>query len=633
MRIFPALVALSLVACSGNEPGTAGPITFPEAGAGDADAPAEADARLEAGLADSAQDAPESITVWAPNATAVTCEGDFGGIAQALPMSGADGIWSVPITTQPGDSYRFRIETPGGTRDRLDPRALARDSTATRSVVAPRSYVWPSEEAGFTRPAIQDLVVYEMHAGTYHAPLGAPASLADAAQRLDHLRDLGITAIELLPIHEFPGEHSWGYNPELLYVVESVYGGAEALKLFVQEAHARGIAVILDVVYNHLSPDNPLCGFDDGEVAACNGIYFYEDEYPDTPWGPRFDYDEPNVRAYLLDNANLWLDTFHVDGFRWDSTGNIRATNHGQGDPIPAGEQFLRESNDVLHARSPGMVSIAEDLSGDPLLTEATGVGGYGFDAQWHGAFHSRVVAELMGAGQGGSNVGSVRDALLDFASAPPFARIIYTETHDTTGKLNGHVRLPQQLVPSDPEGTEARRLSALALALTLTAPGIPMLLQGQELLEPGSFHDDAPIDWARATDHAGFVRLVGDLCRLRRNLDGVSAGLRAEGIEVHHVNDGADVLAFHRYDEGGPGDDVVVLVNLSPAAYPTYRIGVPDAGTWRVRLDTSWEEYGLGYSSGSGAESYVSEATPYDGMPANVLLSVAPLAAIVMSR
>ncbi len=547
--------------------------------------------------------------------------------------AGSDGVWTAELEdAADGDPYYFRITTPEGTLDRLDPRALGRDPSGTRSLIAGQGYTWGAAEGDFARPGLHDAVIYEMHAGTFHdEPGGAPGSLVDASARLDHLAEIGINVVELLPVTDFPGEYSWGYNPQLPYVVDEVYGGPDALQAFVQAAHERGIAVVLDIVYNHLTDDNPLCAFDGGDEAGCGGIYFYEDEYPDTPWGPRFDYDRGQVRDYLQDNAWMWVETFHVDGFRWDSTGNIRATDHGNGEAIPAGEAFLRDANEALHAGAPGFWSIAEDLSGEPLLTKPREEGGYGFDAQWDGGFHAGVVGALKAAGSGDPDMGAVRSALRDGAG---FDRVVFTESHDTTGKLNGHVRLPQAIDPSDPEGDRAQRLSAVALALTLTAPGVPMLLQGQEWLEAGTFHDDAPLDWKRRSSHAGFVALTTDLIGLRRNLGGVSAGLRGARIDVHHLHETSNVVAYHRYDDGGVGDDVVVVANLSAVSFSTYRVGVPASGTWEVRVDTSKSEYELGYGvTQAGPTSY--EATPeaYDGLPANALVSLVPYGVLVLSQ
>jgi len=637
MRTLTLALALSLVPACSEDPAPSFPYVPPPDARPDVphdtstlDAPDPADATIP-----QPGDLPSHLHLWAPNATSVDCVATFGGTPeQAYPMSpGEQGAWTLALPeAQQGDPYRFRISTPEGTLDRIDPRALASSESGQDSLLWSPRYAWPASESSFRRPDPRDTVVYEMHAGTfYDTPGGQPGSLTAAAARLDHLASLGVNVVELMPIHDFPGEYSWGYNPRLLYAVDSVYGGPDALQSFVQEAHARGIAVILDVVYNHLTSQNPLCAFDGGDLDGCGGIYFYEDEYPDTPWGPRFDYDHPEVRAYLQDNARLWVDTFHVDGFRWDSTGNIRATNHGQGDPIPSGEQFLRETHDTLREAYPGLLSIAEDLSGNALLTRPVTEGGYGFDAQWDAGFHASVVEQLALAGPGKPSVQTLREAL-EGGGDRPYERVIYTESHDSTGKLNDHVRLPDELEPLDPEGERSRRLSAVAVALTLTAPGIPMLLQGQELLSTGTFHDDAPVDWTRVDSQVGFLRFVRDLVGLRRNLGGSSGGLKGEETTVHHINEVDSVVAFLRFDTSPSSDAVLVVVSLSSASFPTYRVGVPSAGTWTVLLDSSREQYGLGHPF-EGPVAYVTEPAPLDGLDANVLVSLPPFGVLVMAK
>lgn len=637
MRTLTLGLVLSLVPACSDDPAPSFPYVPPPDASPDVpgdtsapDAPDEPDA-----TSPKPGELPSHLRVWAPNATAVDCVASFGGKPeQAYPMSpNGEGAWALALPgAQQGDPYHFRITTPEGTYDRLDPRAIATHASGDQSVLWSAHYAWPAAETSFRRPDPRDVVIYEMHAGTFHdTPGGKPGTLSAAAAKLDHLASLGVNVVELLPIHDFPGEYSWGYNPRLPYVVDSVYGGPDALQFFVEQAHARGIAVVLDVVYNHLTDENPLCAFDGGDLDGCGGIYFYEDEYPDTPWGPRFDYDRPEVRAYLIDNARLWADTFHVDGFRWDSTGNIRATNHGQGEPIPSGEQFLREAHDALREAYPGLLSIAEDLSGNGLLTRPVEEGGYGFDAQRDAGFHGRVVEQLLLAGKGAPNVQALREAL-ENGGDRPYERVVYTESHDSTGKLNDHVRLPDDLEPLDPEGERASRLSAVAVALTLTAPGIPMLLQGQELLSTGSFHDDAPLDWTRVDSQAGFLRFVKDLVRLRRNLDGNARGLQGQGTLVHHVNEADDVVGFLRFDASPSADAVLVVVSLSPASFPNYRVGVPSTGAWRVLVDSSRAAYALGHPA-EGPSAYVADPAPRDGLDANVLVNLPPYGVLVLAK
>jgi 1,4-alpha-glucan branching enzyme len=209
--------------------------------------------------------------------------------------------------------------------------------------------------------------------------------------------------------------------------------------------------------------------------------------------------------------------------------------------------------------------------------------------------------------------------------------RTVFTESHDLASAAGGG-RVPAAVVPTDPEGWTARRRSALAAVFVLTAPGVPMLLQGQELLEIAPFDPAVPIDWSRAATQAGTLEVWRDLIALRRNLDGVSGGLRGASIEVHHVDDAAKLLAWHRWDQGGGADDVVVVANLTANRTSGVRIGFPQAGTWRVRFNGDHRTYGADYTDW-GSVTVAAGGPPADGMPASGLVDLAGYTALVLSR
>jgi 1,4-alpha-glucan branching enzyme len=166
-----------------------------------------------------------------------------------------------------------------------------------------------------------ELVIYELHVGTLNVKTeGQTGTFDSAMEKLPYLRDLGINAVELMPVAEFPGDFSWGYNPAHPFAVESGYGGADGLKRFVKAAHQHGIAVIIDVVYNHLGPsDLALWQFDGWSENGKGGIYFYNDHRAQAPWGETHpDYGRGEMRRYLRDNALMWLDEYRTDGLRWD---------------------------------------------------------------------------------------------------------------------------------------------------------------------------------------------------------------------------------------------------------------------------------------------------------------------------
>jgi len=241
-------------------------------------------------------------------------------------------------------------------------------------------------------PPHNALVIYELHVGSFHDdPGGPPGDLRSVMIQFAHLKRLGVNALQLMPLAEFAGDFSWGYNPAHIFAVESSYGGPQALKEFVKRAHQSGFAVILDVVYNHFGPsDLDLWQFDGWHENDLGGIYFYNDWRAETPWGnTRPDYGRGEVRQFLHDNAMMWLADYHLDGLRYDMTLYIRSVR-GDDDPgaaLPEGWSLVQWINRDIRARFPGRLTIAEDLRNDPQLTQAPDDGGAGFHTQWDANF------------------------------------------------------------------------------------------------------------------------------------------------------------------------------------------------------------------------------------------------------
>ena len=191
---------------------------------------------------------------------------------------------------------------------------------ATRLSIDPH-FDWEGDN--FHIPPVNELVIYEMHLGTFHDKEdGKSDKFEEALQKLDHLQRLGVNVLEVMPLAQFAGELSWGYNPSCVFAVETNYGGPSGFKRFVKAAHRAGLAVILDVVYNHFGPgDLDLWQFDGWSENGMGGIYFYNDWHADTPWGlTRPDYGRKEVRQFIRDNALMWLEEYHVDGLRFDMT-------------------------------------------------------------------------------------------------------------------------------------------------------------------------------------------------------------------------------------------------------------------------------------------------------------------------
>ncbi|HLT45997.1 MAG TPA: alpha-amylase family glycosyl hydrolase, partial [Rubricoccaceae bacterium] len=579
-----------------------------------------------------------TFRVWAPHAEQVGVAGAFNGYdpaASPLAPEG-DGLWSADVPgAAVGDDYRYVIRGPSGLVTRRDPHSRVVTSSHYENgrslVYDPDAYAWG--DAGFSPPALEDLVVYEMHVGTYHdAPGGGPGTFWDAIERLDHLADLGVTAVEVLPVTERPEFVPSDYGPSDLFAVENgAYGGPDAFKAFVEACHARGIAVILDVVYNHWGPwDLATHRFDGWHTPEWpGGIYFYDAERIDSPWGPRPNYGREEVRRYILDNLRMWVEEYHVDGFRWDATHSIYTTGGGDPVPLPDGWSLMQEANDALRADYPGLVAIAEDLTNEAALTRPTADGGAGFDAQWH-YFAAHLRSELRKRRDDRRSMPFVAQALEHTYNGDFRQRVIYTESHNEP--CCGGRRLTVEIDEDDPYGWAARKRSTLGAALLFTSPGIPMLWQGQELLDPTPFDGRTPMRWRGYAEHPGIVALYRDLIRLRLGGDGTTRGLRGAGQDVYVVDDARKVIAVHRWDAGGPGDDVVVVANFSGDALVDAPLGLPRPGRWLVRFNSDDPAYSPDFG-GVGGDEVEADGPPAHGMAQSGRLSVGPYSALIFSQ
>ncbi|MCP3139218.1 alpha-amylase family glycosyl hydrolase [Pyxidicoccus xibeiensis] len=581
-----------------------------------------------AGMGAIPYDGGTTFRVWAPHAQRVQVVGEFSHWHAVELAREPSGNFSRDVQgARNGHQYQLVIQGKyGDWRWRNDPRASdVTNSTGNSIIVDHRDFLWRYDHH-FQMPAFNEVVLYELHIGTFHdAPGWGPGNWLSAIDKLDYLRDLGVNMVELMPSSEFAGDFSWGYNPTFPFAPESSYGTPNDLKRFVDEAHRRGIGVILDVVYNHLGPsDLPHWDFD-GETFGRGGVYFYADERASTPWGnTRPDYGRHEVRDYLRDNALMWLREYHMDGLRLDATKEIRNAN---GADNPAGWELLRSINEAVKREFPWKLIIAEDMGGDPAITHSQGAG---FASQWDASFVHPVRAALTTPFDEARDLNAVRDALYARYNGQATQRVIYTESHDEVA--NGRSRIPSEVAPHDTGGRLAKKKSLLGAALTLTAPGIPMLFMGQEFMQDGHFDDGSPLDWNRAGWFSGIRQAYRDLIRLRRNWHDTSAGLRGEHLNVFHLNHADKVLAYHRWQHGGPGDDVVVVVNLGHRAFSWYELGLPSDGLWRVRFNSDWQGYAPDFGN-TPTHDVWSTWGGRDRMPARGGLALGSYSAVILSR
>ena len=576
-----------------------------------------------------------TFRTWAPNATAVAVVGTFNNwnaTSHRLSSEG-NGWWSRDVALiQAGAQYKFAITRGATTQWKNDARARKLTNSIGNSVVYhPNGYAWQSNN--FQMPAWTSIVAYEMHIGTFHVPTGAalPGTFATATAKLDHLQALGVNVLALMPTNEFAGDISWGYNPAHPFSVESSYGGPDALKAFVDAAHQRGIAVMGDVVFNHFGPQDMDLWQYDGWSTSSNtgGIFFYEDANASTPWGARPNYGRGEVRTYIKENTMMWLDEFRLDGLRFDGTKFMRLRDYA-GPEIPDGWSMLQWCNESADAQFPGKLMVAEDLGDNAWITKTTGAGGAGFDSQWDGSFAFPVRSALEAASDSSRDMFAVRDAINKNFNGSMQQRVIYTENHDEVA--NGRSRVPETIWPGNAGSWFSRKRSTLGAALVMTAPGIPMIFQGQEFLEDGYFAAEDRLDWNKATTYGKVTDLYRTLIRLRRNLDGTSRGLSGAFTNVFHVNNNAKVLGFHRWQNGGAGDDVVVLTNFSNVSYPNYRVGLPRGGLWRVRFNSDSTAYSADYGN-YAATDVTADNSGYDGLPFSGNFRFGPYTSVIFSQ
>jgi 1,4-alpha-glucan branching enzyme len=576
-----------------------------------------------------------AFRVWAPHATQVSVIGSFNGWdGSKHPLQAEEnGYWSTDVAAaHVGDEYRYQLTTPTGVFKRIDPYAREVTNSIGNAIVHDPHFNWQGDD--FQLAPWNELVIYELHVGTFNDEKDdtAPGEFKGVSARLGHLKRLGVNAIQPMPVAEVAGDRSWGYNPAHIFSVETIYGGPLAFKRFVKRSHQQGIAVILDVVYNHLGPsDLDLWQFDGWSENNLGGIYFYNDNRAKTPWGEtRPDYGRNEVRQFILDNVLMWFEEYHVDGLRFDCTEFIRSINGSRDQDLPEGWSLLQWINSEVARRFPGRITIAEDMQNNEWLTKDVGAGGAGFGSQWDANFVHPIRQAVITPDDSQRSLIAIRDALEKRYDDNAFDRVVYSESHDEVA--NGRARVPQEVNPQDPKGWHAQKRSTLAAALVFTAPGIPMIFQGQEFLQGEWFRDTVPLDWDQCDDFRGIVRLYRDLIRLRLNHDGTARGLCGQHIQTHHLHDERKVIAYHRWDKAGPGDDVVVVANFLHEPQFGYVVGFPAGGAWKLRFNSDWKGYSDDFE-GHPSTDVVALAGEHDGLPWYGSLSVGPYSVLIYSQ
>jgi maltooligosyltrehalose trehalohydrolase len=381
--------------------------------------------------------------VWAPQAEEVAVQLD-GELLPLAPLS--EGVFTLEARVAAGSDYRFVLD---GQLALPDPASRSQpDGVGGRSrILDPRRFRWRARD--WPGLSLEELVVYELHVGAF----SEDGSFDGVAARLDYLRELGVTAIELMPVATFPGERNWGYDGVYSSAPHAVYGGPERLAALVDAAHQAGLGVILDVVYNHIGPGS--------EAITAFAPYFTD--RATTDWGDALDYSARGVREWAIQNAEMWVRDYHVDGLRLDATHAII----DEGNPHVLAELATR-----VRALNPRVLVISEITTGDLRPIEQ-----WGHDAQWADEFHHLLHVLLTGEQEGyyGEYRASVAALARQYERTPAPRLVFCSQNHDQLGNR----------ALGDRPATHELALRAAALLL---APQTPLLFMGEEYGERHPF-------------------------------------------------------------------------------------------------------------------------------------------------
>jgi 1,4-alpha-glucan branching enzyme len=602
--------------------------------------------RLQDKLGAHLADGGTAFAVWAPHAERVSVIGDFNqwdGEAHPLASRGRTGIWEgfVPDAAR-GNRYKYRVTGPGGViENKADPMAVwAEVPPNSASVIWDLAYEWgdsdwmsrQSDHNGLRAP----WSIYEVHAGSWARVAedgDRPLGYRELAQRLaQHVKALGFTHIELMPVMEHPFHGSWGYQLTGYFAATSRYGTPQDLMALVEHLHQEGIGVVLDWVPAHFPADaHGLAQFDG------TPIYEHPDPtrgfHPD--WGSCiFDYGRPEVRSFLISSALFWLEKYHVDALRVDGVasmlyldysrkpGEWRPNVHGGNENLEAVD-FLRQLNTAVYQIHPHTQTIAEESTAWPMVSRPVSVGGLGFGMKW--------------------DMGWMHDTLHYLARDPVHRRYHHNElTFRALYAFTENFVLPLShdevvygkgsLLHKMP-GDRWQQLAGVRLLLgyQYALPGKKLLFMGAELAQEGEWNHEGSVEWdlAQLPEHAGVTRLLADLNHLYREEPALHRNdFEAGGFQWVDAGDAdQSVLSWLRWEGRRT---VLAVCNFTPVPRPGYRLGVPGrAAFWREMVNSDAPEYGgSGQGNLGGVEA---EPEPWHGRPWSINLTVPPLGVVLL--
>ncbi len=566
-----------------------------------------------------------SFKVWAPNAQAVRVVGDFNswdGTSYPMRSMGGTGIWELFIPgVKPGAMYKFQILTKAGNWiSKIDPMARRTEvPPATSSVVDVSDYKWRDQDwmnqRARTDALKSPMTIYELHLGSWRGP----KNYRDLAPELiGHVKYLGFTHVEFMPLAEHPFGGSWGYQVTGYYAPTSRFGTPDDLRFLIDELHNAGIGVILDWVPAHFPKD-------EWALAKYDGEAIYEDADPrrgDHPdWGTHvFNFGRTEVRNFLVANASYWLEEFHIDALRVDAVASMLYLDYSREDGewlpnIHGGREnldaikFLQETNATAYRRNPGIIMIAEESTAFQGVSAPTDFGGLGFGFKWNmGWMHDSLEYIQRDPAWRKYHHGEITFSML-YAYDEKFVLPI---SHDEVvhGKGSLLAKMP---------GDHWQKLANMRayLAFMWTHPGKKLLFMGQEFAQPSEWSESRDLDWWLLDHHPhrGMQQLVSDMNKLYVEnpslweLDHDHAGFQW----IDGGNADQNILSFLRFDAAG--NPIAVVVNFAGHPYHNFRLGLPKPGTWKEIMNTDAEVYGgsgVGNFGGVQTQEHQSHGRPY---------------------
>lgn len=579
------------------------------------------------------------FAVWAPQASSVSVTGTFND-REAAPMeSGEGGVWRAFVPeAQPGARYKYRIHPIRGRAvEKADPFGVYQEQPPENaSIIWDLGYSWNDSEWMSSRSAANSLhgplSIYEVHLGSWRRPSGELPKYSDLVRDLvPYVKEMGFTHVEFMPVMEHPFYGSWGYQTTGYFAPTSRYGTPQDLMALIDAFHQNGIGVILDWVPSHF-PQDP------HGLGVFDGAHEFEPADPKRGVHPDwksfiFNYGRGEVRSFLLSSALFWLERYHADGLRVDAVASMLYLDYsrksGEWIPNEYGSRenldaigFLRRLNEDVYRLQPDVQTIAEESTAWPMVSRPTYLGGLGFGLKW--------------------DMGWMNDTLQYMAQDPFFRKYHH---HELTFRLvyafNESYVLPlshdevvygkHSLIGKMP-GDNWQKFANLRLlfAYMYAQPGKKLLFMGGEFAQWDEWNHESSLDWSLLDlpEHASIRLLVGDLNSAYRTEPALHTSENSidsfEWIDVHDAE--KNVLSFLRKGRG-ERDLMAVICNFSPVPRANYRVGVPEKGFWRERLNTDAKQYGgTGRGNFGGVEAV---PVPNHGREFSLTVDLPPLAAV----